>query len=144
MALATASATGYAAVTLGSRRVRERLPVLPYTGLTFAVGALLLAPAAITSGATMPVDPGAWLLLVYLGLAPSALAYALFFTGLRTTTATAAAVATLTEPATATVLAAAILGERLTLLGVLGAAVLLASVLVLALPSRSAPAGGRR
>ena len=52
-------------------------------------------------------------LLLYLGLVPSALAYAMFFTALRTLPATASAVAVLLEPVTAALLAWALIGERL-------------------------------
>jgi len=59
------------------------------------------------------------------------LAYALFFGGLRTTSAEVAAVLTLLEPLVATLLAVVLLGETLTALGWLGAVLLLAAVGVL-------------
>ena len=52
-------------------------------------------------------------MLLYLGAVPSALAYALFFTGLRTVPGAVASIVTLLEPLTATALATAFLGERL-------------------------------
>ena len=65
-----------------------------------------------------------WLLLVYLGLIPSALAYALFLSGMRSTSATTASVATLIEPLTATVLAWLIFAEPIAPSGLSGALLL--------------------
>lgn len=54
--LAVGSAVGYAAVTLGSRGARDRVPVLPYTAATFAVGAVVIAPATLSGGMHLPTD----------------------------------------------------------------------------------------
>lgn len=72
-----------------------------------------------------------WVLLVYLGLIPTALAYVLFFGGLRYTTATTASIATLLEPLTSTALAWLLFGERLGPLGLLGAVLLLGAIALL-------------
>ena len=71
--------------------------------------------------------------MLYLGVGPTALAYAAFFAGLATTTAAAAAVLTLVEPIPATLLAAVVLGERLTAWSTAGALVLLGTTAVLGL-----------
>ena len=57
-----------------------------------------------------------------------AVAYALLYAGLRTVAGSAALVATLLEPVTAAVLAAIVLGERLGVLGIIGAALILLAV----------------
>ena len=57
-----------------------------------------------------------------------ALAYGLLYAGLRTTTGSAAVVASLLEPVTAAVVAALVLDERLGVLGVLGTLLILAAV----------------
>jgi len=75
--------------------------------------------------------PVGWLLILYLGLVPTALAYALYLRGLRSVPATVSAIITLLEPLGSTVLAVLLLGERLTALGLLGAALLLASMALL-------------
>jgi DME family drug/metabolite transporter len=56
----------------------------------------------------------------FLGIVPTAIAYGAFFLGLRHAHPTAAALATMLEPLTATALAVALNGERLSLAGVLG------------------------
>jgi DME family drug/metabolite transporter len=94
-----------------------------------------LLPAAALTGFVVTYPPAGWALLLYLGLVPSALAYGLFLTGMRSTPATVASVLTLVEPFTATILAAVLFGERLGALGLLGGALLLGAILVLALAS---------
>ncbi len=58
-------------------------------------------------------------------------AYGLFYAGLRTTPGSVAMILTLLEPVTAVGLAAALLGERLTLANLLGGALLVAAVAAL-------------
>src|SRR4051794_22572697 len=108
--LAVGSALGYAVVTLAGAGMPAGIPV---TLAGFAGGALLLTPVALLSGLHLTTDPVALGVLLYLGLVPSALAYALFFRGLRSVPGPVASIVTLLEPLTATVLATAFLGERL-------------------------------
>lgn len=130
--LAAGSALGYAIVTLTSRAVAGRYHPLQINAIAFATGALTLLPLALATGFAVSYPLQGWLLLAYLGLVPTALAYALFLAGMRTTPATVASIVTLLEPLTATVLAALLFGERLGPLGLLGAALLLTALVVLA------------
>ncbi len=57
-----------------------------------------------------------------------ALAYGLLYAGLRTTTGSAAVIATLLEPVTAGVVAWLVLGERIGFLGVAGMLLILGAV----------------
>ncbi len=122
---ATGSALGYAVVTLAGGGVPAGVPV---TLAGFAGGALLLSPVVLAEGLTVPSDGVALAVLLYLGLVPSALAYGLFFTGVRTVPGAVASIVTLLEPLTATVLATVFLGERLAPAAVAGGALLLAAV----------------
>ena len=135
IALALGSALGYALVALSSRAVAGRYHPLQINTIAFAAGALALLPAALLTGFVVTYPPMGWALLLYLGLIPSALAYGLFLTGMRSTPATVASVLTLVEPLTATILAVVLFGERLGALGLLGGALLLGAILVLALTS---------
>jgi DME family drug/metabolite transporter len=137
IALALGSASGYALVALISRAVAGRYHPLQINAIAFAAGALALLPAGALTGLVVTYPPAGWALLLYLGLIPSALAYGLFQTGMRSTPATMASVLTLAEPLTATILAAALFGERLGALGLLGGVLLLGAILVLALTSGS-------
>ncbi|GAA3441607.1 DMT family transporter [Planomonospora venezuelensis] len=128
---ALVSATGYAGVTLLNRAA----PAEPYTTALggFAVGGLCLLPVALAQGLLPAGDPlASWTLVAYLGAVPTALAYGLFFTGLAGVRATTASVIALVEPAGAAVLGVLLLGERLAPLAAGGAALLIASVALLA------------
>jgi DME family drug/metabolite transporter len=123
--LAVGSALGYAVVTLAGAGVPAGIPV---TLAGFAGGALLLTPLALATGLRFTTDPVALAVLIYLGVVPSALAYALFFRGLQTVPGAVASIVTLLEPLTATALATAFLGERLSLGALAGGLLVLAAV----------------
>jgi drug/metabolite transporter, DME family len=103
-------------------------------GLGSAVVAVAFVPFVSLSWVT--TASGAALSL-WLGLATIALAYTLFTWGLRRLTAATAATLTLAEPLTAALLGIAVLGERLSVVAVLGMVVLGAGLLVLAWGSRA-------
>ena len=73
-------------------------------------------------------DAVSWALIGYLGVFTLAIAYALLFTGLRSTPSGAAVVATLLEPVTAVLIAVTLLGEHLTLAGVVGSLLIVAAI----------------
>ena len=123
--LAVGSALGYAVVTLAGAGVPAGIPV---TLAGFVGGALLLTPIALATGLTFTGDPVALAVLLYLGAVPSALAYAMFFRGLRTVPGPVASIVTLLEPLTATALATAFLGERLAPAALAGGLLVLAAV----------------
>ncbi|MFI0421449.1 DMT family transporter [Spongiactinospora sp. 9N601] len=127
------SAVTYASVTLVNRAGSAD----PYgTALgSLVVGGIFLLPAALAAGVLPsgghPVAAAA--LLAYLGAVPTALAYGLFFAGLRAVPATTSSVIVLVEPLGATLIGVFLLGETLTPYSAAGAAVLLLAVLTLAL-----------
>jgi DME family drug/metabolite transporter len=114
-------------------------------GVGFTAGGALLAVATLVAGA-LTGGPGfgghgfgglefaptaaSVGLLVYLGWVPTALAYGLFFVGLRGVSASSAAVVAVLEPVTATVLGVLVLGQRLGLGGMVGAGLLCAAAVV--------------
>ena len=123
--MAVGSALGYAVVTLAGAGVPAGVPV---TLAGFVGGALLLTPLALVVGLRFTDDPVALGVLLYLGAVPSALAYAMFFRGLRTVPGAVASIVTLLEPLTATALATAFLGERLQPAALAGGLLVLAAV----------------
>ena len=123
--VATGSALGYAVVTLAGAGVPAGVPV---TLVGFAGGAVLLTPVALAVGLRLTGDPVALGVLLYLGVVPSALAYAFFFTGIKTVPGAVASIVTLLEPLTATALATGFLGERLTPGALAGGLLVLAAV----------------
>jgi DME family drug/metabolite transporter len=130
--LALGASAGFALMTLCTRALAGRYhPILPFTwGLT--ASALLLLPFGLAGGLALSYPAAGWGLLLYLGLAPTALAFVLFLVGMRHVTATAASIVTLLEPLTATALAWLLFGERLGPGGLLGAALLLGAIALLA------------
>lgn len=129
--LALGSAFGYAVLTLIGRTLAPRHHPLVSTTYGFASGALMLLLGALVSGLTLDYPPVAWGLLLWMGLVPTALGYVLFLSGMRTTPATVASIITLLEPLVSTVLAIWLFGERLGSLGVYGAVLLLAALVIL-------------
>lgn len=136
---ACTSATGYAGVTLLGRSLSARVPAEHVTTLGFVVAALVALPVGLGAGMATPATATTVGLVLYLGVVPTALAYGLFFAGLRGTASGRASVLTLLEPLTATVLAVLLLDERLGAWQWLGAGLLVAAVVVLSL----APGRGR-
>ena len=118
--LATGAALSYSIITLAGRRVATRYHALHINAIAFTVGALVLFMVALPTGFVTKYSAPGWLLLGYLGVAPTAVAYGIFLRGMRATPATVASIATLLEPLTATILAALVLGEHLAPLGHLG------------------------
>lgn len=121
-------AVAYAAVVLLSAGAPAGVPT---TTVGFVVGAVALTPVALAAGLDLTADPLGLALLLYLGLVPTALAYGLFFTGVRAVPAAVASIVTLLEPLTATALAAVVLGERLTPTALAGGALMLGAVTAL-------------
>jgi DME family drug/metabolite transporter len=129
--MAVLAAAGFAAVTLTGARPVPGLDDLTVTGFGFTLGGLILLPlAAATGGLSFRPGLEAAGLLLALGTGPTAVAYTLYFRGLRQAAASTAALLTLLEPLTGAILAAFVLGQRLSATGIAGAAILLAAVVV--------------
>ncbi|GIF03609.1 DMT family transporter [Actinoplanes siamensis] len=128
---AVASGTVYAASTALSRRTTQGVPPLILTTLSGTIGAITLAPIAVSQGLAFTPGLGPIALLGYLGVMTTALAYACFYTGLRHTAGSVAVVVTLLEPLTAALLAVLLIGEPLALPTIAGSVLLLGAVTTL-------------
>lgn len=111
----------------------------------FTVVGSMGAISAVLSVFALPFIDISWvgtgrgiLMVLWLGIATVAVAYVLFTWGLNGLTAATAATLTLAEPLTASILGVTVLGERLSVLALLGLAVLAAGLVLLAWGSRSA------
>jgi drug/metabolite transporter, DME family len=128
--MAVLAAAGFAAVTLVQARPVPGLDELTVTGFGFTIGGLALMPAAaLAGGLGFRPGPQAIALLIVLGTGPTAVAYTLFFRGLRAAAAGTAALLALLEPLTGAVLAAFILDQRLSGTGIAGAVILAVAVI---------------
>lgn len=130
---ALGSAFGYAIVAVAGRRISGHAHPLQINAVAFSSGALVLLALTFPSGPTLVYPPAGWLLLLYLGLVPTALGYGIYLAGIRETSATVATTVTLIEPLTATILAWLLFGERLGGTGMIGALLLGGALLLLAL-----------
>ena len=123
----------YAGVIVCGRFLANRAHSVQVNAVGFATSAVMLFfIASLTGGLKMAFPIQGWALLLYLGIVPTALGYGMFVMGMKTTQATIAGIITLLEPVTAAILAAILFGERLTLLGIFGALLLLTAIVVLA------------
>ncbi len=137
--LSLVCAVGYAGVVLVGRSLSSRCHPLQVNAASIGTGALLLLGCSLFTNLTLNYPARSWLLLLYLGCVPTALAYALFQAGMRSTSATVTSMLTLCEPLTAALLAWLLFGERLGPFGILGALLLLSTIFLLA-RTESAPA----
>ena len=110
----------------------------------FTVVGAMGASSAVLCALALPFVDLAWLgttsgvvMALWLGLGTISIAYVLFTWGLSGLTAATAATLTLGEPLTASILGISVLGERLSVLAIVGLVVLAAGLALLAWGSRS-------
>jgi DME family drug/metabolite transporter len=129
--MAVLAASGFAAMTLIGSKPVPGLDDLAVTGFGFTLGGgVLMAVAALVGGLGFAPRPGTIGLLIALGIGPTAVAYTSYFRGLRTSAASTAALLSLLEPLTGTILAVLLLGNRLSPAGIAGAVILGVAVIL--------------
>jgi len=129
--LALGAGVSYAVYAVAAKGLLARVTPLAVAAITFSLAAVFLAPALLAEPAPARALAAGWPLLVYLGLGPTAVAYALFTAGLTRVPATAAGIVSLLEPLTATTLGLLVFGERLGAVGITGAVLLLGALVLL-------------
>ena len=118
LALGLVAGASYAGYTYCSRRAMQLgCGSRAAMGAVFGVGAVLLLPVLIASGAPLMESAGSLAIAGYLAVGPMFLAYLLFGAGLRHVRSSSATTLTLLEPVVATLLAVLVVGERLAPLG---------------------------
>jgi DME family drug/metabolite transporter len=135
--LAVVSGSGYATyAVLAKRLLRRGHAPERVMAASFSLGALLLVPVLVLGDVRWIATGGGLAMAIFLGAIPTALAYLLFAYGLRHLTPGETATLTLAEPLTATGLGILALGERPGALAAVGAGLVLAGLLALAVPAR--------
>ncbi|MCB0121996.1 MAG: EamA family transporter [Caldilineaceae bacterium] len=131
--LALLAGTLYAINALVGRKLGSGNRVHPLQTATigFLFGAFILLMIALPMGLVLTYPTTGWLRLAYLGIIPTATGYTLFFSGMRTTTATAASIATLMEPLTSTLIAVIVLHEPMSPQALVGSGLLILAMLQL-------------
>jgi DME family drug/metabolite transporter len=138
--LAVVAGAAYATYTLAAKRLLSRgHPPERVMAGAFGAGAVLLVPVLAIGDPGPLVGAGGLALVLFLGVVPTALAYVLFARGLRRLSAPETSTLTLAEPLTAGVLGAVVLAERLGTPSAIGAGLVLAGLLVLAVRAPRAP-----
>jgi drug/metabolite transporter, DME family len=132
LAFALLAAGGYAIFILFGRLLANHYHPLHVNFVAFGAGALLSLSFASSARLVLVYPAWGWLLLLYLGCVPTAIAYSLFQTGMRSLSATVVSIMTLCEPLTAALLAWFFFHEDPGLLGLLGAVLSLGAMLLLA------------
>ena len=127
--LAVVGAVSAAGYLLTGRRLRQRLSLVAYAFVVYAVCSLLLLIAALVVGTPLTgFEPEAWLLFVLMAAGPQILGHTVFNYLLRDVEATVVAVAVMAEPVGASLLALALFGEVPPVSAVIGGAVILAGI----------------
>jgi DME family drug/metabolite transporter len=134
MALAVVAGGSYAVYTLAAKRLLSagHAPEA-VMAVAFGLAAVVLLPALLLSSPGWLLHADGIALALFLGVIPTALAYALFARGLRRLSASETATLTLAEPLTAGVLGAVVLAEPMTAMSAAGAGLVLAGLLALGL-----------
>jgi drug/metabolite transporter, DME family len=131
----------FAAYTVVAKRMASQpVDVRITTGMSMLFGAALLSPLISRSVKDLG-RPHAVLVIAWLGLGATAVAYALYSRGLRLVSTTVAGTLNLAEPLAAALLSVFLLGEQLSALEWLGCAVTLGGLLVAVLSGQNGPSG---
>jgi DME family drug/metabolite transporter len=121
VALAILAGFGFAVFNVVCRRSLARgAQDMWVTATTFGVAAVVSLPFLFTEKLSWLLTSKGLLSVIWLGLVTTSIGYTLFMFGLKRIESSLAATVVLAEPATATVLAAVVIGERLVLQSYLG------------------------
>ena len=133
IALALVSGLGYATYTVVAKLIL-RLGHTPFAvmGASFGLGALLLLPVLVVGDTAWLRSSGGLALALYLGILPTAVAYILFARGLQRLSAAEVTTLVLAEPIVALVLGVVVLDEQLGVGGIIGSALVLVGLMLLA------------
>lgn len=127
------AAVCYACMLVCGRFLAAGYHPLQVTSIGFCAGALVLVVINLLGEIVIVQTTQGWMLVVYLGLVPTALAYWLFQLGLRSVPATTASIVIMLDPLVAAFLAWVLFGETLTAAGMAGSLLLLLSLFLLSL-----------
>ncbi|MDN0200386.1 DMT family transporter [Streptomyces sp. S.PNR 29] len=145
VSLGLVAATTYALYSWAAHRlITRRIPSRAAMGAVFGLGGLLLVPVLLATGAPLVSSWSNAAVGAYMALVPMFAGYVLFGWGLAQVPASTATTLSLLEPAVAAVLAVVIVGERLSVAGWAGLALVLACLAVLTAPTPTAVRRRRR
>ncbi len=132
--LAIGAGLAYSIFAVASKRaLTQGVSITDAMFRIFSLGAILSAPLLFVGNMHWIITPKGWAMILWLGLVPTALAYIAYAYGLAKVRASTASTLILAEPATATLLAALVLGEAITAHGWVGISVVIIGLVYLSL-----------
>lgn len=132
--LAIGAGTSYSIFAVSSKRaLTNGVSITDAMFRIFALGAILSTPLLFIGNLHWLTTPRGLLMIFWLGLVPTALAYIAYAYGLEKVRASTASTLILAEPATATLLAAIVLGEAINTRGWLGILIVIIGLIYLSL-----------
>lgn len=134
--LGITSALIYAVYILTSSRVVPHAGAIPSSTVVMCSAAVVFGALTLLRGPSYPQAPQGWLALVALALVSTVVAIVAFFAGLRRIGPAEASTASTTEPIVTVILAAIVLGEPIVAAQIVGGAMILAAVVILAQAGR--------
>src|SRR5438093_4518543 len=136
VALGIAAAAIYAVYIVAGSRLSARVAPRTMATVVIASAAAVFLIAALVQSPTWPRTPSGWLAVLGIAIVSTVAAIILFFAGLERVGPTRAAVLSTVEPVCTVLLAAALLGETVAPSQLVGGALILSAVVLLA---RTAP-----
>ena len=129
--LAVAGAIGAAGYLLAGRKLRSNIDTFRYVTVVYSVTAILLFLIAIINGNSfIGYTSKTYLLLFAIAMIPQVIGHTTVNWALKYFSATAVAVIILGEPIGASILALVLLGEKLSLVKIIGGLVILMGVII--------------
>lgn len=128
----------FALYTMTSKSMLQKEEAMSVVAMTFSLSAILLTPSYFLFDVSWLNDAGNIGIIFYLGIATTSIAYVLYGWGLRKIPASSALTLSLAEPTTAALLGVVVVGEILSTTSWMGIGLLLGSIAILTLGSKSA------
>ena len=129
----------YATVVLMNKKITE-INAYDKTIMQLGMGAIVLSPYVMLtqnfSSAASSMTPSLWVLLLFVGLVHTGVAYALYFDSMKDLKAQTIAIFSYIDPIVAIILSALLLKENMGLYGVIGAVLVLGSTFISELPEK--------
>ncbi len=127
--LAMSGALAIAGYLLMGRKLRPMMDTMIYVSVVYAAAAVFTFLLVLFSGASLiHYNFQTWLLLAAIALVPQVIGHTSFNWALKYFSAATVSIVTLGEPIIASILALILLGERLTLMKIVGGGVIIAGL----------------
>ena len=136
VAFAMAAAFGYSMQATGMGMISKRHTPFQSVAPMFTIGTILQAPLSYGRDFSFLQDPVLLLGVLYGGVVTVAIAYAFFIYGISRIGAATAVTVGLMEPLTASILGVLLLGETVSIVGLVGSVLILAGLVVVSKPPK--------